>query len=203
LQPPHDTIEPLTADLRRLHMTVSRRFVDKLDAARDALSHSRPRGSNADIIEAALDLLLQHHGKSKGLTSRPRQRTRPPKAKHIPASVRREVWERDEGRCQWPVDSGGVCGSTTRVQFDHIVPRAKGGPSTTANTRLLCAPHNQISARRVFGDRWIDRFAPRRPPRVGEVVAEYGATSRGNVIYLRAKPRVIATGSCSGPDPDG
>lgn len=203
LQPAHESIQPLTADLSRLHLTVSRRFVDKLDAARDALSHARPRGSNAEILEAALDLLLQHHGKSKGLTSRPRKRTSPPKAKHIPASVRREVWERDKGRCQWPVDSGGVCGSTTRVQFDHIVPRAKGGPSTTANTRLLCAPHNQLAARREFGDRWMDRFAPRRPPRVGEVVAEYGAAPRGNVIYLRASPRVVMTEPRASPEPDG
>jgi hypothetical protein len=37
-----DEVEPLTADLRRYHLTVSRRFLEKLSAARDALSHSHP-----------------------------------------------------------------------------------------------------------------------------------------------------------------
>ena len=38
-QPAPAKVEPLTADLRRLHMTVSKRFMQKLEAARDALSH--------------------------------------------------------------------------------------------------------------------------------------------------------------------
>ncbi|MFL5301343.1 MAG: HNH endonuclease, partial [Anaeromyxobacteraceae bacterium] len=37
-----DVADPLTADLSRLHVTVSKRFLAKLAAARDALSHSRP-----------------------------------------------------------------------------------------------------------------------------------------------------------------
>ncbi|HEY6097776.1 MAG TPA: HNH endonuclease, partial [Anaeromyxobacter sp.] len=28
-----------------------------------------------------------------------------------------------------------------RVEFDHVVPRARGGPSTIENVRLLCAAH--------------------------------------------------------------
>jgi hypothetical protein len=36
-------VEPLTADLRRLHLTVSKRFLEKLEAARDALSLTRVR----------------------------------------------------------------------------------------------------------------------------------------------------------------
>jgi hypothetical protein len=37
---PRSDAQPLTADLRRLHVTVSKRFMEKLEAARDALSHS-------------------------------------------------------------------------------------------------------------------------------------------------------------------
>jgi hypothetical protein len=33
-------VEPLTASLRRLHLTVSREFLARVDRARDALSHS-------------------------------------------------------------------------------------------------------------------------------------------------------------------
>jgi hypothetical protein len=153
-----EVTEPLTADLRRLHVTVSRRFLEKLEAARLALSHARPGASAEDILEAGLDLLLARDAKRKGQVEKPRAKSRPANPEHLPAHVKREVWKRDEGRCQWELDSGGVCGSTMRVQFDHRVPRARGGPSTVGNVRLLCATHNQLAARRAFGDRWMDRY---------------------------------------------
>jgi 5-methylcytosine-specific restriction endonuclease McrA len=161
----HDQAEPLTADLRRLHVTVSAKFVEKLEAARAALSHARPSGSMEEVLEAGLDALLQQHAKRKGLVERPRRQSRPSKADHVPAAVRRAVWTRDEGRCQWPLESGGLCGSTLRVEFDHVVPLARGGPSTEANVRLLCKMHNQLAARRAFGDAWMDKYhRPAIPP---------------------------------------
>ncbi|MGB8932079.1 MAG: hypothetical protein WCC48_12600, partial [Anaeromyxobacteraceae bacterium] len=39
---PRSSAEPLTADLRRLHVTVSKRFTEKLEAARDASGPGRP-----------------------------------------------------------------------------------------------------------------------------------------------------------------
>src|SRR6266542_4331899 len=57
--PPRTAVEPLTADLRRLYVTVSRRLMEKLAAARAALSHSHPGASEGEILEAGLDLLLE------------------------------------------------------------------------------------------------------------------------------------------------
>src|ERR1700687_4703392 len=65
--------EPLTADLSRLHITVSRRFLEKLQAARAALSHSRPSLRAEDILEAGLDLVLKRDAKRKGLVQKPRK----------------------------------------------------------------------------------------------------------------------------------
>jgi hypothetical protein len=73
------------------------------------------------------------------------------------------VWERDQGRCQWPVDGGGVCGSTVRVELHHIIPWAHGGPTTVENLECACGFHNQLAAREDFGDDLVDRYA-RRPP---------------------------------------
>jgi hypothetical protein len=117
---------------------VSRRFLEKLEAARMALSHSHPGASGEELLEAGLDLLLERDAKRKGLVAKPRKETRPTTTDRVPAAVRREVWKRDGGKCQWKLASGEVCGSTLRVQLDHIVPRALGGPSTTDNTRCLC-----------------------------------------------------------------
>jgi hypothetical protein len=41
-------VEPLTADLRRYHLTVSKRFLAKLEAARDALSHAKPGATDEE-----------------------------------------------------------------------------------------------------------------------------------------------------------
>ncbi len=40
-------VEPVTADLRRLHITVPRRLLEKIAAARDALSHAMPTAGAA------------------------------------------------------------------------------------------------------------------------------------------------------------
>jgi hypothetical protein len=181
---PPMAVQPLTSEARRLHVTVSRRFLDKLEVAREALSHSHPSADAEAILEAGLDLLIERAAKRKGLSTRPCTRPkaeraatqieavpsnevpppsgRPPtpRSRHIPADVRREVWLRDGGRCQARLESGEICGSTHRLQFDHVHPFALGGDSTVSNIRLACAAHNLLAARRVFGDALMDRYAP-------------------------------------------
>lgn len=151
-------VEPLTANLRRIHFTVSKRFLAKLDDVRAALSHSRPRATAEEILEAGLDLLLEQAAKRNGATERPQKEQRPSAPGRFPAKVRRAIWERDQGRCQWKFESGEICGSKVRVEVDHIVPRALGGESTVENGQLLCGPHNRMAARYFFGDNWMDRF---------------------------------------------
>ncbi len=72
---PRDEVEPLTADLRRLHVTVSKQFLRKLEAARDGLSHVVPGASAERVLEAALDLLLEKQAKARGQVKRPRNRS--------------------------------------------------------------------------------------------------------------------------------
>jgi hypothetical protein len=153
---------PLTPNLQRLHMTVSRQFLDKLDAARKGQGHAQPGASAEKVLEAALDLLLAQQAKRRGEVKKPQKRPRPSRNPgHIPAAVKRAVWSRDEGKCTWPLDSGGTCGSTTRLEIDHVVPRGRGGASTVDGCRLLCRSPNQLAARQVYGDDWMDQFTDR------------------------------------------
>jgi hypothetical protein len=170
-------VEPKTAEQSRVHITVPRSLLRKLDAARDALSLSRPGATEAEIIEAGLDLLLERSAKRKGLVKNPRAAQHAPLSagdapreargdpldRYVPAHVRREVWKRDQGRCQYPLEGGGVCGSTFQVELDHIVPVAKGGPSTADNIRCACKAHNLRAARQAFGDACMDKYAGTRP----------------------------------------
>ncbi|HEX9307447.1 MAG TPA: HNH endonuclease signature motif containing protein [Anaeromyxobacter sp.] len=191
---PRFEVEPLTANLSRLHVTVSRGFLEKLDATRAALSHSHPGAGGEELLEAGLDLLLERHAKRKGLVAKPRREPppattssarSPTKADHVSAHVKRAVWKRDGGRCQWPIDGGGVCGSTHQVELDHVVPRGRGGPPTLENMRCLCRTHNQLAARQVYGDEWMDRFT--RGGTAGESVAVWAASRRPERMPLQAE----------------
>jgi len=154
---PRDDAEPLDADLRRLHVTVSRRLLDKLDRARDGLSHALPGATTEQVLEAALDLLLERQARAKALVKRPRPARAPHAAsadpRAIPAAVEREVRLRDGDRCSVPLDAGGTCGSTWQVELDHLTPVALGGQATVANLRCACRRHNRLAAERALRDR--------------------------------------------------
>ena len=62
----------------------------------------------------------------------------------ISAGVRRQVWQRDGGRCSY-VDpqTGRRCNSTHLIEIDHIVPHALGGGADPGNLRLLCGAHHR------------------------------------------------------------
>jgi 5-methylcytosine-specific restriction endonuclease McrA len=148
---------PLSAEVSRLHVTVSKRFARKLEQARDA----RPDATEEELLEAGLDLLLAQVAKRRVDVANPRTTPRPSKPEHIPAHVFREVWRRDGGRCQWKLANGELCGCTRRLQLDHVTPLAQGGTSTVDNLRVLCQAHNLEAARLVFGDTWMDRYTRR------------------------------------------
>ena len=84
---------------------------------------------------------------------------------HIPAAVRRAVWRRDQGKCVWPLDGGGTCGSTHRLELDHLVPWARWGDGTADDLRVVCHQHNTLAARQAFGEPCMNRYALKRGPR--------------------------------------
>jgi 5-methylcytosine-specific restriction endonuclease McrA len=154
---PAAEVEPLTASLRRLHLTVSTGFLEKLAAVRTGLSHAMPHASMEQALEAALDLLLEKQARRKALVKRPRRNPTstptptPSNRPNVPAHVEREVRLRDGDRCQFPLDGGGVCSSTWQVELDHVVPVALGGETSVANLRCACRAHNKLAATRAIG----------------------------------------------------
>ena len=62
----------------------------------------------------------------------------------ISAGVRRQVWQRDGGRCSYiDPQTGRRCNSTHLIEIDHIVPHALGGGADPGNLRLLCGAHHR------------------------------------------------------------
>lgn len=64
------------------------------------------------------------------------------RSRHISQEVKDLVWRRDQGRCV-------ECGSNEHLEFDHIIPFAKGGANTYRNVQLLCEPCNRGKADRI------------------------------------------------------
>jgi len=61
----------------------------------------------------------------------------------IPTEVKKEVWQRDKGKCV-------LCGESKNLHFDHDLPFSKGGTSLTAkNVRLLCAKCNLTKSSKI------------------------------------------------------
>jgi HNH endonuclease len=54
----------------------------------------------------------------------------------IAPEVRRFVWDRDGGRCV-------TCGAEEDLQFDHVIPVARGGGNAVANIQILCGSCNR------------------------------------------------------------
>jgi 5-methylcytosine-specific restriction endonuclease McrA len=158
-------VVPLDAEDRRLHLTVSKTFLAKLAAAADALAHTHPGASEEELLEAGLDLLLAGAAKRHGLVERPRKAREPANPAHVPAAVKRAVYQRDNGRCQYRLASGEICGCTRHLQYDHVPPLALGGTSTVDGVRLACKAHNLRAARLDLGDAVMDRYTsnPRTP----------------------------------------
>mgnify|MGYP006269146207 FL=1 len=76
----------------------------------------------------------------------------------VSAKVRRQVWERDQGRCAWTSPDGRRCNSRWQVEVDHVEAAARGGPATLANLRLACRGHNLLNAEKTYGREHMKKY---------------------------------------------
>jgi 5-methylcytosine-specific restriction endonuclease McrA len=114
-----------------------------------------PDGDPEKILDRALDALLTETKKKKAaLTDKPRvgRKKTSAKTRAIPARIRREVFERDEGRCAFVDAKGRRCGATWKVEFHHQRAYGQGGTHDLDNVELRCRAHNQYEAGLAYGE---------------------------------------------------
>ena len=144
---------PLSPRRYKLQVTIGEETRDKVDELQALLSHQIPDGDVAKILDRALDVLLADTKKKKAaLTEKPRSsKKKQTRNRGIPAQARREVFERDQGRCTFVDARGQRCSSKWQVEFHHRVPYARGGTHDSENIELRCRAHNQYEAELDFG----------------------------------------------------
>jgi len=146
----------------RLQATISGATHSKLRRAQELLRREIPDGDPGTILDRALALLLEDIARRKlaaAAKPRPAEKSVPvagtraiqSRTRHIPASVRRAVWLRDDGRCAFVAANGRRCSERVYVEFHHCAPYAIGGESSVENISLRCRAHNAYEAELDFG----------------------------------------------------
>ena len=163
----------------KVQFTADQAYVDLLERARALLWHQLPSGDLVELQRLALEALvekLQH--RKCGANAAPARNEMPPppsttaasalnepprpSSRHISRAVRRQVWERDAGRCAF-VDARGVrCRALSAIEFHHEQPYARGGPAAASNLSLRCRAHNQLAAEDDFGREFMQAVSTQR-----------------------------------------
>jgi len=106
-----------------------RDVLNRLRLVRDYAHVKASRHITVEFVEAALKMLparVETPSASEGREA-------------ILSQVRREVWRRDGGKC-------AKCGSRNKLEYDHIIPVARGGSNTARNIELLCESCNRAKS---------------------------------------------------------
>jgi len=172
LQPVQPAVlEPLAPARYRVQFTASGELHCKLERLRALMKSSVPDGDLAAIIEAAVTEKLERlEAKRFAKTCAPRksleQTDTSPSSRHIPAAVKRAVWDRNGNQCTFVDNNGRRCAKRNQLEFHHREPFGRGGDHSPENIQLVCRTHNAYFAEREYGKEVMERYRRAGPTRV-------------------------------------
>jgi 5-methylcytosine-specific restriction endonuclease McrA len=176
-RPRPPVVEPLAPARYKVQFTASVELRDKLERLQSLMRSSVPDGDLAAIIEEAVTEKLERlearrfaraKASRKALsprhTSAPQSEPSPgadqdsppvksgsPVTRHVPAAVKRAVYERDGGRCRYVDQQGRRCTARQGLEFHHRRPFGHGGDHSVENIALACHAHNCYLAEVDYG----------------------------------------------------
>jgi 5-methylcytosine-specific restriction endonuclease McrA len=140
-----DRVKPVSQTHSQIHFVASDEQIALFEKARGLLANANPEMSWADLFQKITEIALKKID--------PLQRTVPPARKLQDPNMRTpntglkfEIFKKADGKCQ-------NCGSSYRLNYDHIESWALGGETTAQNMRLYCRNCNERHRIRVFGKR--------------------------------------------------
>jgi len=175
-QKPHLPYDPLGASVflnaeiqeqrYELRFSVDAELFARLEEAKSLLSGKYPKGVKLeDVFEEALEVLLEKRSPKRRDARREKRKpkeapvkqhsTGPKVGRHIPQSIRDQVYQRDQGCCSFIGQDGQRCASRFDLEVHHINPFARGGGHQLDNLALRCRAHNLHEAERDFGKEFI------------------------------------------------
>jgi 5-methylcytosine-specific restriction endonuclease McrA len=125
-----------------------------LRLAKDLVAHAIPSRDSSRVVARALREMIERAQKQKygkGVQTRKGEPSESTSPRYVSAHVRWAVRQRDGEQCTYVSPDGRRCEATSHLEYDHIVPVARGGQATVENLRMRCRGHNQFEAERTFG----------------------------------------------------
>ncbi|MBC7691026.1 MAG: HNH endonuclease [Methylotenera sp.] len=153
-------------EVHELKIVISSKLHEKLQLLKGFLAHSNPDASYGELLEYLATEALLRLEKQKGIQTRmpstpataaaavknPPKIIPPGRRGYLPVTLRKQVWAKSDGRCEFTVD-GRRCSSRYRLEVDHIKSLAISGSNEVTNLRVLCWHHNQQQALEKLGRR--------------------------------------------------
>jgi hypothetical protein len=163
--PARATTDPLGAERYKIQFVADRETHAQLEELRALMRHQVPDGDLAKILGKAISVLLAQvrrqkfaaTSKAKSLRTPAKPNSSPP-SRHIPAAVRRAVWQRDGGCCTYVSSDGRRCSSREFIEFDHVESWTRTRSHPVDGITLRCRAHNLLRARINFGERHMAQF---------------------------------------------
>jgi hypothetical protein len=143
----------LNANETEIRFTADQRLMEKLEKLKNLMGHQSCAQTYAGLFEELADLAL----KKLDPMEKPKAvlpvdtKSSTGGTRYIPEKVKRAVWQRDQGQCTYVDAQGGRCKGKHALQYEHIIPFARGGKTSFENLKLLCPAHNQFSAIQAYG----------------------------------------------------
>ena len=143
--------------LGELHLEAMRLLVNSLEKQKFAMT-ARPRAAVPELAQDAAtsatggDAAATPHSKESEIAATPHSKGGK-RSRHVPAAVRRAVYERDSARCTFVDARGERCQETHCLELHHRQAFGKQGAHTPANLTLHCRTHNALVAELDFRSR--------------------------------------------------
>lgn len=131
-------------DETRIHVTISNRLLKKLEHLK-----AFKKMSTEAALEFAIDTTL-NRCEIDLLKTRHSNGTR---GRAIPSLIKKKVLIRARRCCEFP-----GCDEVRGLEFEHLIPFARGGGHSEENIKLYCRAHNQRAAILEFGQLHMDQY---------------------------------------------
>jgi len=147
----------------RLGATLPNDVHEMMTRLKNIWAHVDPTMDNVEVMRRAFKIALE----KVDPVQKKKTRSATESAKH--RSIKRltcygkefdrKLWERAGSQCEYMDKvSGRRCECKFGLQREHVIPIAMGGTNELSNMELLCATHNQLRARQIFGNSKIDMY---------------------------------------------
>ena len=157
----------MTPTHSQLQITVDQETIVALQEVKELLSHTIPDGNLVDVLKYMISLTSQTLKKRKGRTEPQRsdaesttnsviqggtdEKKNSVQSRSIPIEIKRKVFARAGGYCEYESADGKRCQSRHQLEFDHVVPLSQGGHHHEDSLRIFCRMHNQYRTKETHG----------------------------------------------------